>query len=227
MALRGGRGDHQYCHRFSDFDSEATQTLLPPWQVNDVSAAGTPVLDFVSNDPNGVFELRHDAQAEAQRLTLYFGDNLIIPATARPIFECRVKLNLAGATLTADQRAVWGLASALNATLDNIVSNAWFRLEGASNAIVVEGDDGTTDTDDQATSPAQSVTDDAFRIYRIDCTNLAAVAFTIDGQAVGTVNCAQWTSSTLLQPYFEIQKDAGADTDTLEVDYCEVTWIRA
>lgn len=227
MAIRGGRGDHQSCHRFFDFDQKAASTLYAPWKINDVSNAGTPVLDFVSGDPNGVFELRHDAEAEAQRLTLYWDDDLIIPATARPIFEARVKLNLAGATLTADQRAVWGMASALNLALDNIQTNVWFRVEGASNAIVLEGDDGTTDTDDQATSPATSIVDDAFHIYRIDFTNLSAIAFTIDGQAVGTVSCPLLTAADLLQPYFEIQKDGGADTDSLEVDYCEVTWIRA
>lgn len=228
MALRGGRGDHQSCYIAEDFLQEGATTLLNPWQINSAGGGGgTPVLDFVSNDNNGVFELRHDATSEAQRLTLFFGDSLIIPATSRPIFEARVKMNLAGATLTADQRAVWGFASGLNATLDSIVSNAWFRVEGADNSVLLEGDDGTTDTDDQATSPDTLVVDDVFKIYRIDCTNLSAIAFTIDGQSVGTVSCAAWTSSVKLQPYFEIQKDAGADTDTLEVDYVAVSWIRA
>ena len=57
-------------------------------------------------------------------------------------------------TLTVEgptaQSLTIGLASAFNATLDSVATNLWFRYI-ASLVPVIEGDDGTTDTDDQAT----------------------------------------------------------------------------
>jgi hypothetical protein len=215
---RGIRRD-RVCEIFEDFLGDAGDTLPIPWATQDTSAAGSPTLDYVSNSANGIFTLTHDNQSEAQNLTLYYGDDLYIDSTQGPVFEAKVELTTA---LTADQRVVVGLAAARNATLDSNTAHAWFRMEGANLNILWETDDGTTDDNDND-SGIDWVSGTAM-VLRIDCRNLAQIIFYVDGVVAGVGAAAALTGN--LQPYIEIQRDAGTETNALDIDYVHVVWDR-
>lgn len=209
-----------------DFFPAAGATLPAPWGTQDTSSAGSPTLAYVNDAANGAFTLTHDAQSEAQNLTLYFADQLVIPATAKPVFECRMKVNFAGAAFSADQRIVIGLAAARNATLDNNAKHAWFRIEGASLNIYKETDDGTTDSDDKDTGI--DIVDDTYTTFRIDMSNTSNIGFYVDNVAATgfTMAAAALASTDLLQPYIEIQRDAGTEAEAVTIDYIMVEWDR-
>jgi len=209
---------------FEDFLGASGATLPAPWGEQDTSSAGSPVTAYVNGRLNGAYELTHDTQDEAQMMSLYWSDQLMIDPTQNPYFEARVNIATDGSTLSANQRVVFGLASARNATLDSITHHCWFRVEGASLVVKVEGDDGTTDTNDQATD--FSYTNDTYHVYKIDMSDLSNVRFVFDGQDCGSVDVSAMTSSNGLQPFIEIQKDGDAEEDSIEVDYVKVSWDR-
>lgn len=208
-----------------DFLASSTATLPSPWATQDTSAAGSPTLDYVDDADNGQFELTSDAQAEAQKLTLYWGDSLHCDVTTPWVFECRMKLNIDTA-LTGDDLFVAGVASARNATLDSVVTHAWIRAEGTVD-LLWETDDGTTDDDDNDTG--LDLTDDAFFKIRIDGTTLAAVKFWIDledgagFQLVGTGDLSAATGN--VQPFIELQV-GDAELHSVVVDYADLAWVR-
>ena len=190
----------------------------PALTVSDTSAAGSPTLGTVSAH-GGEFQMATDATSEEQNLALYGGDVLSIDPTKNVYFECRFKVNFAGAAFSADQRLVVGLAAARNASLDANTDHVWFRIEGASRVFLLEGDDSSTNTDDQASSPSTSIVDDTYVTVAIDLSDTSAVKFYIDQVFVGTVAIAAIASTDLLQPYIEMQRTAGTEVEDLRISY--------
>lgn len=210
-----------------DFLLDAAATLPKPWGKVDVSSTGTPTHDYIADSANGLYRMKHDATNELQSLTLHFADQLVIDPTKDPIFECRLKIDFAGATFSADQRIVIGLAAARNATLDSNTHHAWFRIEGANLNILCETDDGTTDNDDKDTG--YDIVDNTFTTFRIDMSDLSDIRFYVDGklaQLTSKLSASAMTASNLLQPYIEIQKDAGTETEDVVIDYVAVEFDR-
>jgi len=207
-----------------DFPLAASGTLPAPL-AKDVHNSATG--DYLDDTTGGVYSLATAAVSEAESAQLTFGNQLIIDPSKGPIFEARVRVNIPGATITADERWVVGLCSNhTNAedALDAVVSNVWFRGEGANLELVIEGDDGTTDTDDQAITP--DYVDNTWMLLKIDMTSLSAVAFYVDGVLAGTVSVPLLSTSTKLQPIFCYQRDAGSEINLLEVDWFKVTQSR-
>ena len=222
------RGRATRCQIFSDFIGGGSLPLAGASTggfglvTQDTSSSGAPTMAFQA-EADGVFRMKFSSDSEAQALTLYLGDGCCIPATANPTFEARVKIT---GTFSANDRLVIGLASARNATLDNIADHVWFRMEAANNNILIEGDDnGTTDTDDTDTG-----TDWASGTYvtlKIDMADLSAVKFYIDGVLVTTtINVGGMDSAALLQPFIEIQKDTDAEVHSIDIDWIDVRWDR-
>lgn len=210
-----------------DFAGDATATLPIP-HGKDVQGDATG--DYVADVAAGVYRLLLAVTSEAEAAQLTWADQLLLDPTKGLIFEARVRINFAGAAFSADQRAVFGVCSAhanSEDSLDATTSLAWFRIEGTSLNLVLEGDDGTHDTDDQATNPVTALVDNTYVLLKIDFTTLAAVAFSVNGVAVGTVDLSSLTASTLLQPIFNMQRDAGTEIETLDVDWYRVYTTRA
>lgn len=184
--------------------------------------------DYLADTSAGVYSLATAAVSEAQSAQLTYGNQRIFDPSKDLVFEARVRVNVPGAAPTADERWVVGLVSDhTNAedALDATTSNAWFRSDGANRNILIEGDDGTTDTDD-----IDSTIDwvkNTWTLFKIDMSNLAAVVFSVDGVAVGTtINLSVLSASTLLQPIFAYQRDAGSEINVLEVDWFRVYQTR-
>ncbi len=216
----------EYFNYEQDFPLAASGTLPAPL-AKDIHNTGSG--DYLSDAAGGVYSLATAAVSEAQSAQLTFGDQLILDPSEGLIFEARVRLNIPGATPSADERWVVGLTS--NHTnsedaLDSVTSHVWFRGEGANLNILIEGDDGTTDTDDEDTTV--DYVDNTWMVLKIDMTDLEAVVFSIDGVAVETtIDVAALTGSTLLQPIFCYQRDAGTEINLLQVDWFKVTQGRA
>ena len=219
---------------FSDFIGQgalplasATGSGASTFVNHDTSSGGAPTFAFQST-ADGAYMMKMASTSEAEYLATYLGDAVCIPPTKNPIFEARVKLVLAGSTLSADDRIVIGLASARADSLDAIVDHVWFRMEGANNNIFAEGDDGTTDNNDNDTSVDYA--SGTYQVFKIDCSDLSDVRFYIDGvQCVlpEKIDVDQMAAGDLLQPYIEIQKDTGAEVHEVHIDYISVLWDRS
>jgi len=115
-----------------------------------------------------------------------------------------------------------GLGSEWSPTLDNIERHVWFRFDG-SLAALVEGDDDTTNTDDQPTGVTLAA--DAWAWPTINASDLSAVTFWIGESLAGTVS-APALGSAPLQLTALLQKSGVAGTPTLTVDTFRVWWAR-
>lgn len=205
-----------------DFPLTAGGALLAP---HAKAVQGSATGDYVANAAGGVYSLATAAVSEAEAAQLTHGDQLLLDPTKGPVFEARVRVNMPGATITADERFVVGLASAhatAQASLDAVVSLAWFRGEGANLNILVEWDDGVRDADDRDT--LIDYVKNTFIVFKIDMTDLAKVKFFINGVQVTSQvgNMSALTSANLLQPIFCYQRDAGSEINQLQVDWYRI-----
>jgi hypothetical protein len=209
-----------------DFLLASSGTLPAPW-TKTIVGAGPPTGDYADDAIGGEYVFTTQATDQLQSVTLSFGDQLVIDPTKAPIIEGRFKIAPAGANFTADERLVFGLASARNATLDSITQHAWFRMEGANLNILVEADDGTTDTNDQDT--LIDYVKSAYTVFKIDMTDTGDIKFTVDGveQGGAKVAAAALTASHKMQPFMEIQRDAGTEVNVVTIDYITVTQNRS
>ena len=162
------------------------------------------------------------ATNEAQVSGFDFNDYISIVANKGPMIEARLRFTVVPA---ANQRFVFGLVSAFSAVFDNIVTNAMFRIEGAGGALLVETDDGTTDTDDQASNPANALVDATDYTFLIDMRDTSSVKFYFDGAHVGTTSMAAIGNSRL-QPAAYFQKDSGTGTGGFTIDYVRIQYDR-
>jgi hypothetical protein len=225
MAMNLSYHGDDVCTAYSDFIGVNGTALRLPFVTKDQSAAGAPTLGHATGTLNGELLYQHAADNENEIIGVTFGDAVCIPATAGVTFEARVKLAASGGAWASTRRAVIGLAAAHNNDLDAIAQQAWFLVgNAASFSLFVESDDGTTNTDDQDTG--ETIDDDEYHTYQIMMDDTSNIKFVFDGVVVGETSASDFTSSHLLQPYIVIEKDSGTTTDSLEIDYCRVTWRR-
>ena len=183
-------------------------------------------IGLLDDEVNGILQMTLDSDNNAEIAALHFTDNLCLSMLQGLVFEARVAFHVLPTTGTATVQAVIGLASAHNADLDTIATNAWFRVESAAQtALLWETDNGDVDDDDNAAGI--TLVADEYHIYRIDCTNIAAVKFYVDDVLVGTSDMSATLSASeaKVQPYINISKaTAGTSTGigTIYIDYVKV-----
>jgi hypothetical protein len=139
------------------------------------------------------------------------------------VFHCRAKFS----GVIAGNRWVMGLADSYAATLDDVVNNCWFRIEGNSLNLLAELDDSTTDDDDNDTG--FDLVADTYYLFTIDATDTGAIRFSVDDTCYLELAGAAFAAADVLQPVIWFQNDAGgASTDkTMTIDYIRVSWDRA
>jgi len=120
-----------------------------------------------------------------------------------------------------------GVASAHNTTADNVATNAWFRIIGATDtdAVVVETDDATTDTDDKATGVNLTTTYKKFMIDFAD--GLEDVKFYIDGARVAsgtTFDMSALAAGLNVQPYVSLGKASGTGVASVSIAQFGITY---
>jgi hypothetical protein len=212
-----------------DFIGEAYNTTF--WGTTETKTGGTLVAGLIDDAVNGVMGLGLDNTDEVQIAAMHFGDNLCLSMAQGLVFETRLAFHVLPTTGTETVQAAFGLASAHNTTLDSIATNAWFRVESAANtALLWETDNG--DTDDNDNDAGTVLVADTYHIYRIDCTNTAAVKFYVDDTLVGTSDMSTTLSAAeaKVQPYFNVSKaksSANTGTGTMYIDYVKVFQSRS
>lgn len=194
------------------------------WKITDTSSAGTPTytpVDAATDSANGGVAIAFDSQAEIQNVCINFGDVLLFDIDNLIDVTFRVKMNQA--LLDSASMFAIGLQGDRNDAIDSIAQHASFRLIGASNAVLVESDDGTTDKDDITTGATLAA---AYKDLKISFANgTSDVRFFVDGQPVAestTFDMSAYTGA--LQPYAQIQKTADAATDGFTLCSVEINY---
>jgi hypothetical protein len=205
------------------------------WCSKITAAAGSPTIKSVSG---GTLDLALDATSEVQNLCLYQGD--ILPFKIQDLIRLEIVASVS-ASLDASVSAAFGLAAARHDTLDSVTAHSWFRLQG-SNALLVETDDGTNDNDDKATGITMGT---ALKRFAIDFTgvqtrqlpssslgNRANVAFFADNSGgdlrrvadTTLFDMSNYSATSGLQLFAQIQKTAGTAVGTLSIESFEVEY---
>lgn len=180
----------------------------------------------IVNQNGGGVKLTLTSTSEAQICTLYQNDVLAIPFLGLQ----NIRFNALVAGIDSVTTLVMGLASAQNDAADSVATNAWFRIQGSASltAVVTETDDGTTDNDDKATGATLAAVSKEFMI---DFSHGPSdIRFFIDGQPVSTgttFSMAAATSSTYVQPFFQLQKGSGTGVPSVTIGCIEVNYTKA
>lgn len=157
---------------------------------------------------------------EAQNAPLYWGDVLSIPTNDIKWIDFWAKLSVA---LTGTALCGFGLASARNATMDNISERAMFRIAAGASAVTVETDNNVVDSGKIASGLNLA---NRWKHFRIDFEESPLgrkdVRFWMDNERgqlrrVATKTLFSMDGSTNLQLFAQIQKGAGVDVGTLNI----------
>jgi predicted RecA/RadA family phage recombinase len=141
-----------------------------------VKTAGTP---SITQLPGGAISLAFSATNEAQKVDLL--SNLAVPVSRKFILRARLAVFDIGDNAALDLSA--GVANGTHASdADAITESAFLHMDGTSLDIKVESDDGTTEVN--ATDTTVDAVDDTYFDLWIDCRDLTAVKFYLDGVRV-------------------------------------------
>ena len=213
----------EFVDDFWGADTYSTAGQGTPWAVADTSVAGAPTVANVTPSATGEVAITLAATLEVENVFLSFGDTLSFDIDNLQSFEARVKVSgcTTGTTIS------WGLASARNDTPSTIANRALFRMTGATSttAITIETDDNTTDSGLIATGATLGTT---YKKFVIDFTGgKSNVRFYVDGVRVATSTTMSLVGFTAsLQPFFQIQKAANTNVDSISIDYIRVAMKR-
>lgn len=200
------------------YSATAGSNVGHQWLIADTSSAGTPTYAPVAARRG--MTITHDNTSEAQNVCLYFGDKLSFDID--DLIEVEFQVKVAQALMNAASSVAFGMIGNRNDAIDSIAQAAIFRLIGASAAVLVESDDGTTDLDDVATGKTLATTLKRFVISFAAGTR--DVRFFIDGQPVAegtTFNMSAYTGG--LQPMLQLQKTAATPTDAVTIEKVKIT----
>ena len=204
--------------KVENYDRAQAFTTTPGeggWTIADTSSAGTPTYLCVTED-GGAAKLTLAATSESENVCLYFND--VLPLDIASLHRIEFVAKVAG--IDAVTTLVFGLGDARNDTPDTVATNCWFRMEGSvsTSNIVVESDDGVTDSDDKATGTTLSST---YKKFLIDFTNgISDIRFFIDGERVAaatTFTLADITSGQNVQPMIQLQKASGTGVPSITI----------
>ncbi|MGE3667685.1 MAG: hypothetical protein AB7G51_13815 [Steroidobacteraceae bacterium] len=196
------------------------------WAKADTSAGGSPTLTAAGGEMVATLVSTN----EIENLCLYHGDILSynIDNLVRAEYHFR-------ATCTAAGTIVIGMASARADDPDAIAAHAHFRLDGATNALKVETDDGVNDVNDIDTGivlptarTTKLVIDFASGLQTLgppsnSLGGKGAVQFFVEdsrGQLRRVCKTTAFNMSNYsagLQPYMQVQKTASVDTPVAQL----------
>jgi hypothetical protein len=184
--------------------------------VKKIVGAGPPTLAGVANAIGGQVALALAATSEKEDCVLYWGDNLGLDVTKGLVWESRALLSVTPSA--AGVQAVWGIAGPWIDGPQNNTCYLEFSAQANGNVLVTAFDGVTT------TSIASGVTVGTtdWHQYRIDASNIADVAFFVDGNRVNAANSISFAAVdplAVLQPYSAVYKTGGVGVAALVVDY--------
>lgn len=193
-----------------------------PW-VKRVVGAAPPTVAAVANAAGGVMACTLAVTAEKEDAALYGNDQLTWDVTKNLVYEARA--SLAVVPSVAGVEVVFGLQSAWIDGPDNAAYYLRFQANG-SGAINCQSKDGVNTF---SVASGVTVAAGAYHLFRIDATNVADVAFYIDGSrvnSVGSISFAATGAAAILQMYASAYKAAGPGVATLNLDAVSVSTDR-
>jgi hypothetical protein len=128
---------------------------------------------------SGALKLPIAATVEAEANCAYFGDDLCFDIDDIKCLRIVAKITAIGANDVVE--AIFGLASARNDNPDSIAEGIFWKIK-ASNVVVLESDDGTTNNDDVATGQTLSTT---YREFVLDFSSGVLPRSPLEGGSVG------------------------------------------
>ena len=232
---RSGPGD--YVTLFSDFIQDVGETPVLPWVVTEAGSTSATG-DFI-DVPDGALRLLHSTDNAAEAMLLSLGGTNAISPTKEPIFEARVKVNLATDAVfdtSSVYEVIVGMCTAGSAVsvsagaFDGFADSVAFRLGGgatAANNIYIESDDGTTDN-----APADSgidFTSGTYHVYKIDMSDTSDVRFYVDGTLANNgnrIDISAMAATDYLEPFILFARTNAGGTErahSLDIDYVNVS----
>ncbi|HEU4754421.1 MAG TPA: hypothetical protein VFU47_15035, partial [Armatimonadota bacterium] len=202
----------------------------------DHSPSGSPTNARVADGVDGQLQIKLSSDDERQFVGYDWGDQVIIPATKRVVFEAIIEF----VTLPGANERIWfGLGTelagilALQQDIELLSRRLGFSVD-ADGVLEIESDDGTTDHDDE-TPQNESVTLVAGTqyLFRMDLTDTSRVSYQIaDGDGdhlreIGYLDAGELAASDKLQPLCYVQKDSGAGVPEVLVDMLYCGWDRS
>lgn len=184
--------------------------------VKKIVGAGPPTVAGVANAIGGQVACALTATSEKEDCVLYWGDNLGLDCTKGLVFSTRALLSVTPSA--AGVQTVWGVAGPWIDGPQNNTCYLEFSAQANGNVLATAFDGVTTTS--IATGVTVGTTD--WHQYRIDASNLADVAFYIDGNRVNpdnSISFAAMGTLAVLQPYVAAYKSAGVGVATIVVDY--------
>lgn len=127
----------------------------------------------------GALKLPIAVTTEAECNCAYFGDDLCFDIDDIKSLRIVAKITAIGASEVVE--AIFGLASARNDNPDTIAEGIFWKVK-ASNVVVLESDDGTTNNDDVATNQTLSTT---YREFVLDFSSGVLPRSPLEGGSVG------------------------------------------
>lgn len=218
--------EEHFIYGGASFNTAVSATT--PWVVTETGASTVWNAGRDNGTSAGIghfARLGHSSATEVQNICLSFGDVLMFNIDDGLVMDGTIRLGQAA--LDTATSLAFGWAGDRNDTLDSVAQHMWFRMEGGTSttAVVFESDDGTTDTDDQATSLTLTT---GWKKWRIDARDKSAVRFYFtDANGVlvpmgVTTNMSAY--SGCLQPLIQIQKTSDNNTDYLDLDKIRISW---
>ena len=217
MMNRGVRTKSDFFDRAQGFTTTPTER---GWTA--VLTGTTPTATCITAD-GGAAKLTLSSNSESQLAVLYNNDVLAFDVAQLKWIEFVALV----AGVDSVTTIVMGLGAAHNTTLDSIVTNAWFRMQGSvsTTAVVVETDDATNDFDDKATGQTLA---GVYKTFKIDFQNgLADVRFYIEGERVAsdtTFDMSDLTSGLNVQPYFAVAKASGTGVPSVTIAKIDIVY---
>jgi hypothetical protein len=184
--------------------------------VKKIVGSGPPTVAVVANGAGGIAACTLAATSEKEDAALYNNDQLTFDVTKNLVFEARAAFAVLPSV--AGVEFVLGLQSAWIDGPDNAAEYIRFQANG-SGLVNCQAYDGTTRG---SVSSGVTLVAGAYHLFRIDCTNVADIAYYIDGarvNAVGSIGFAATGASAVLQIYASAYKPASnAGVGTLNID---------
>ena len=191
--------------------------------VKKIVGSGPPTVAIVANGAGGIAACALTSTSEKEDAALYMNDQLTFDVTKNLVFESRA--SMAVLPSVAGVEMVLGLQSAWIDGPDNASYYLRFQANG-SGLVNCQSYDGTTTN---AVSSGVTLVAAAYHLFRIDATNVADVAYYIDGvrvNAVGSVGFAATGAGAVLQLYASAYKASGVGVGTLNLDTMSVATDR-
>jgi len=191
--------------------------------VKKIVGSGPPTVAIVANGAGGIAACTLAATSEKEDAALYMNDQLTFDVTKNLVFESRAAMAVLPSV--AGVEMVLGLQSAWIDGPDNASYYLRFQANG-SGLVNCQSYDGTTT---KSVSSGVTLVANAYHLFRIDATNVADVAYYIDGvrvNAVGSVGFAATGAGAVLQLYASAYKASGTGVGTLNLDTMSVATDR-